>query len=318
MRAPAKKSGALSSWFFPLLLLPGLAVCGALVRYQEAHTERSRSQFSADEMQVAKESIALSLMGQVQLTAHSLIWMKTLEYLHNGVALRMPTEAEERCGFHAHQATDVSSGLAHKCGVPVALNDDMDWRGPVGRLQREIVPHMAIHSHSSPVELIPWYQLTLKLNPNIERLYVLAAFFIADFAGEPKKALELLEGGVEANPWTFEVRAALGRLLFDYHEQLRIPPTEAYGRAASVLDEAVSFAKQEKARAESGEDPFDDYQNQLFRESYLFLAKSLTELGRYDEALAACDEGFRATGHNLLRVQRRLSLKRMESAPRPR
>lgn len=299
------------SRLFPLLLLPGFVFCGLLIRFYEGHLETVRAQFTAEEMEAAKESIALSLMGQVQLTAHSLVWMKTLEYLHNGVALRMPTAAEERRGFRAREATDVATGLAHKCGVPVALNEEMDWRGPIGRLHRMVAPHMEIHRHSDPVELIPWYQLTLKLNPNLERLYALGAFFMADFAREPRKARDLLEAGVEANPWTFEIRAALGRLLFDYHQPLGIPPDKAYQQAAEVLQEAVEHGRQERARLKKNKEHFDAYQNQLFQESYLFWAKSITELGRYDQALAVCEEGYKITGYNLLNVQKRVTTGRM-------
>ena len=173
------------------------------------------------------------------------------------------------------------------------------------------MPHMQIHRHSDPVELIPWYQLTLKLNPNLERLYTLSAFFMADFAGEPQEARSLLEAGVKTNPWTFEIRAALGRLLFDYHQQLGLAPTTAYEKAAEALREAIAYGKEEKARIEKAEGRFDAYQDQLFYESYLFLAKSLTELERYDNALAVCDEGYEITKHNLLNVQRRITTKRM-------
>lgn len=295
----------------PLLLIPGFAVCGGLVHFTEARLEPVRARFSTQEIEAAKESIALTLMGQVQFTAQSLIWMKTLEYLHNGVALRMPTPAEEQRGFHAREASDVATGLGHKDGLPVALNDELDWRGPVGELHRTVMPHMDHIKHSDPTELIPWYELTLKLNPNLERLYSLGAFFMADFAGEPANAVRLLEAGAEANPWSFEVRGGLGRLLFDYHERLGIPPRDAYERAAHVLREAVSLGKEEKARLAKNGQQFDDYQDQLFRESYLFLAKSLTELGEYQEAIAVCEEGFAATGHTHLKVQERITKKRM-------
>ena len=299
------------SKMFPLILIPGFLLCGLLVRVYNKEVEQVRTPFSAEEMKSAKESIALSLMGQVQLTAHSLVWMKTLEYLHNGVALRMPTEAEERSGFRAREASDVACGLAHKCGVPIALGEEMDWRGPVGQLHRTVVPYMPIHQHSDPVELIPWYQLTLKLNPNLERLYTLGAFFLTDSAQEPQKGLELLEAGVKANPWTFEIRAALGRTLFDYHQRLGIPPTEAYQRAEKAFREAVLRAKEEKARLAKTRNRFDAYQDQLLKESYLYLAKTLTKLGRLDEALAACDEGYELTRYQLLKVQRRLTIKQM-------
>lgn len=315
MRVVNNSAGVFLSRLFPLILIPGFAVCGMLVRAYDGQVSEVQSRFSAREIEAARESIALSLTGQLQFTAHSLVWMKTLEYLHNGVALRMPTPAEEQKGFHAHEATDVASGLAHQCGVPIALNDEMDWRGPVGRLHRIVAPHMEIHRHSGPVELIPWYQLTLKLNPNIERLYVLGAFFLADFAQQPREALDLLEAGVKANPWTFEVRAALGRLLFDYHEELNIPPQKAYERAVRILQEALEHGKKEKGRLESQDSEFDAYQTQLFKESYLFVAKSLTELRRYEDAISACNEGYKLTNYNLLNVQKRQIARLAKNSP---
>jgi tetratricopeptide (TPR) repeat protein len=295
------------------MMLPGFALCGMLVHFSNANLEEVHASFRTDEIEAAKESIALSLMGQLQFTAQSLIWMKTLEYMHNGVAYRMPTSAEEERGFRAAPAVGVAAGLEHAEGVPLALNEQLDWRGPVGTLHRTVMPQMVEHSHSDPVELIPWYELALKLNPNLERLYTLGAFFMADFAQEPDEALGLLEAGVQANPWSFEVRAALGRLLFDHHQQLGIDPTEAYERAASVLREAVELAKAEEERLGMNEDHFDEYQQQLLRESYVFLAKSLAELGRYDEALKVCDEGYELTKHNHLRIQKRIIVKEMES-----
>jgi len=224
---------------------------------------------------------------------------------------RMPTKAEEERGYRAQNAVDVASGLDHADGVPLALHEDMDRRGLIGRLHRDIVPYMKEHRHSDPVELIPWYKLTLKLNPNLERIYTLGAFFMSDSAQGPKEAIELLEAGVQANPWTFEIRAALGRLLHDCHVQLGIPPQEAYERAVDVLREAIEMGEREKATLESRKEHFDDYQKQLLRESYLFLAKSLTELGRYEEAIAVCEEGYEATKNNLLNVQKRVTTKRM-------
>lgn len=300
------------SRLFPLTLIPGFILCGFLVQCYNARIETVRVRYSGAEIEAAKESIAFSLMGQAQLTSHGLIWMKSLEYLHNGVALRMPTKSEEERGFRAHEATDVSTGLAHQDGVPLALNDAMDWRGPVGRLHRTVMPYMEIHQHSDPVELIPWYQLALKLNPNVERLYTLAAFFLADSAREPEQALTLLERGIQKNPWSFEIRAALGRHLFDYHEQLGISPEDAYVRVVPLLQKAIKYGKAEKQQLEEAENEFDEYQEQVFRESYLFLAKSLAALERYEEALKICDEGYATTLHNHLKVQKRIIQKQLD------
>ncbi|MCP4641638.1 MAG: hypothetical protein GY851_14440, partial [bacterium] len=288
------------------ILLPAgvvlaFGMCGVLAHYCQPKVATS-SHFTPDELASARESIAISLMGQVQFTVGSLVWLKTLEYLHNGVAYRMPTETEEQKGVCARAACDVHSGLQHKDGIAMTLTPSTDWRGPVGDLQRQIQPYMEVPRHSDPVELIPWYELTLKMNPNLERLYVLGAFFIAENAGEPSRARALLENGIDANPWTFEIRAALGRLLHDYHGKMKIEPEVAYRRASDILERAIEQAGAERERldtwnrANPNRDPetFDPYQEQLLGESYLFRAKSLTVLGRYDEALAVCDAGMTA------------------------
>lgn len=203
----------------------------------------------------------------------------------------------------------------NKCGVPVALNAEMDWRGPVGQLHRTIAPYMVMHGPAigradrginSPSNStrtwngsIPSAHSSWRTSPRSR--------------GRPFNC----STGVETNPWTFEIRAALGRHLFDYHQQLGIPPQQACEQAAEVLREAVANAKAERARLKDNHSNLDDYQNQLMQESYLFLAKSLTELGQYEEALAVCDEGFQTTSYNLLRVQKRITIKRMEEERTP-
>ncbi len=291
---------------FPLPVLSALIVMAILnysvmgVREHLQSDERIRM----EEIEAAKESIALSLLGQIQFTVGSLMWMKTMEYLHNGVPYRPPTQAEEERGFRSLDSVGLSEGLAHKEGMPVTLTRKSDWRGFVGDLHREVVPYMAEHRHSDPKELIPWYKLATRFNPNLERIFVLGAFFMTDFAGEPDEALEYLTTGIKANPWSFEIHAALGRL---YHDAFR-----EFEKAAETLEKAIELGKRERARVTRNKENFDDYQKQLFRESYLFLAKSLTELGRFDEALQVCEEGLSETNNNLLAVQKRITQRRKD------
>lgn len=287
-----------TNWKIVLGVVVVLVLSNGLARLTVDHV-RASERLRTAEVEAAKESIALSLLGQVQFTVGSLMWMKTMEYLHNGVPYRPPTQAEEERGLRSIDSVGVSEGLAHKEGIPVTLTRKSDWRGFVGELHREIVPYMVEHRHSDPRELIPWYKLATKFNPNLERLYVLGAFFMTDFAGEPDEALAYLTTGAEANPWSFEVHAALGRL---YHDSF-----QDYENAINVLQKAVELGKRERARLSKNKENFDDYQKQLFRESYLFWAKGLTELGRYDEALQVCEEGLAETkNNNLLNVQKRI------------
>jgi tetratricopeptide (TPR) repeat protein len=184
----------------------------------------------------------------------------------------------------------------------MTLSPETDWRGPIGTLNRQIMPYLLSHRHSDPKELIPWYKLALRFNPNLERLYVLGAFFMSDFAHEPDEALELLQAGVQANPWSFEIPAALGRLYFEVLKDNE--------KAVSTLKNAVANGKTESASLAERKEKFDDYQKQLFKESYLFLARAYTDQGKYDDALAACDEGLKQSGDHMLVVQRRITEKK--------
>lgn len=290
------------------MLVVALVMSGRCANYIQPFFNVSE-QLKGEEIESAKESIALSLLGQVQFTVGSMVWLKTLEYLHNGVPYRMPTNAEEEHGQRASNSSGTIDALAHQEGVSMTLSPKTDWRGIVGELHREIYPYMAEHNHSDPRELIPWYRLVTRFNPNLERLFVMGAFFMSDFAKEPDEALAYLEEGAKANPWSFEIHAALGRLYFDNFSD--------YEKAYKALQKATEYGVAEQERLTRNKEHFDDYQKQLFKESFLFLAKSMMELKQYDEALKVCDRGYAATNANQLNVQRRIIEKRMRGEAVP-
>jgi tetratricopeptide (TPR) repeat protein len=290
--------------YVPALAVSAALVLSALIARAAAPQFLYESKYTKDEVDKAKESIALSLMGQLQMSFGDLMWMKSLEYLHNGITYRMPTNAEKHAGFVERDSINTPGGLDHTEGVSMALDEARDWRGIIGDLHREIVPYQAEHKHSDPVELIPWYQLMVKLNPHLERLYSMGAFFMADFAHEPEEALELLEGGAKANPWSYEIYSALGHLRYEYFQD--------YEQAAKDLERAVEMGDAERERLRSDHESLDAYQKQLYEEAYLFLARSYTELGRYEEAIAVCESGYKKTAYNHLRVQQRITTRRRD------
>ncbi len=320
-----------------LSLIAVAAMAGLVPHAVRDHVTVREATYQPSEIDAAKESIALSLLGQLQMSIADLMWLKSMEYLHRGNLQRMPTRGEEDLGFMRGDSQDTAVGLGHTEGLNMVLDEDRDWRGLLGNIQRHIACYSEGHIHDDPVELIPWYQLAVKLNPKLERLYTMGAFFLADFAQEPAEAREMLVAGIAANPNSFEVRAALGRLLFEYsdrldalkddhhdeedddHDEMEETPrgdeietylptskAEACEMAALLLREAVDRALETKLAYRSRHEKFDDFQEQIHYESYLFLSKSYVELGRYDEALAACDEGWEFAKHNLLRVQQRV------------
>lgn len=284
-----------------------VTVLGGLIARAATPHFHYEGNYTKDEIDKAKESIALSLMGQMQMSFGDLMWMKSLEYLHNGIAYRMPTNAEKRQGYVERDSQNTPGGLEHPEGVSMALDAERDWRGLIGDLHRHVVPYDVEHRHSDPVELIPWYQLMVKLNPHLERLYSMGAFFMADFAHEPEEGLELLESGAKANPWSFEIFGAMGKLRYEYFQD--------YGQAAKDLETALELGNAEREKLRKQHERLDNYQKQVYEESFLFLARAYTELGRYDEAMAVCDEGHEKTSYNHLRIQRRITERRKLGLP---
>ena len=282
-----------------LACLAGLIVSAPLAHRlaPQLHVE---ARYKPGEFQAAKESIALSLMGQLQMSVGDLMWLKTLEYLHNGIIYRMPSQRERSQGVQAAEFTGMGAGVAHHDGPSLVPDKDRDWRSLLGEVDRHIEPWRAGHpQHSDPQELIPWYQLLVKFNPHYVHAYTNGAFFMSDFARQPEMGRDFLIAGAAKNPWSFEIESTLGRIYFDYFKD--------YAKAADALVKATELAKEEKRALAERQDKLDAIQEQLLGEAYLFLARSYDGLGRFDEALAACDEGMKeAPGYNLLRVQKRV------------
>ncbi|MCC6697473.1 MAG: ankyrin repeat domain-containing protein [Candidatus Hydrogenedentes bacterium] len=311
--------------------LAAAGLLGAIPHLCASYVRVDAASYTSSEVDAARESIAISLLGQLQMSVGDLMWLKSMEYLHVGVVQRMPTRAEEQRGYMRRDSMDTAMGMGHTEGVNMTLDAERDWRGFIGAIERHVKPYQEQHMHDDPVEIIPWYQLAVRLNPRLERLYTLGAFYMADFAHEPGEAKELLEAGVQANPHSFEIHAALGRLFVEYagnlgaleheHEEghedkdgeaLYDPktPGEAYETAVGLLRKATEEALRQAAVMAKQRQSFDDFQKQVHGETYLFLAQALTELGRYDEAVAACEEGSQVTKYALLRSQQRIAEKR--------
>lgn len=333
-----------------LVVAAGFVLASPMNRFVEAEPA-----YTPEEVEAAKESIALSLLGQLQMSIADMMWMKSMEYLHIGIEQRQLTRAEEEQGVRRWGSTSTAVGLAHTEGRNMVLDRDEDWRWFLGELDRQIRPYAVdadgnpIHVHDDPVELIPWYQLAVRLNPSLERLYTLGAFYMADFAREPDEAFELLLAGVQANPFSFEINFALGRLLYDYRDRLHelehhhdhhhgdhdhhdhdhdhdhVPETaeialtmavEHLRTALEAADRALERHRERLARGEPSAG-FDEFGQQAHHESYLFLSRALMELGHYEEALEAAQEGFQRTNHNLLRAQQRVVERRMRGEDWP-
>jgi hypothetical protein len=280
--------------------IAALIVVGVMAREMapRLHTE---TQFKPNDYRAAKESIAFSLFGQLRMSVCDLMWLKTLEYLHNGVIYRMPSERERTQGVRAHDFAEMGAGVAHQDGPSLIPEKERDWRGLLGEFNRQIEPWRPGHpQHSDPQELIPWYRLLVRFNPHFIHAYTNGAFFMSDFAQQPEMARQFLSLGAEKNPWSFEIMATLGRICFDHFKD--------YQAAVAALESALELAREEKRALTDRDDTFDRVQKQLLGESHLFLARAHTELGEFGKAIEVCDAGLEEDPtYNLLRVQKRIA-----------
>ena len=60
-------------------------IVAAVLAWKVAPHLHVEARYKPGEYQAAKESIAPSLIGQLQMSVSDLMWLKTLEYLHNGM-----------------------------------------------------------------------------------------------------------------------------------------------------------------------------------------------------------------------------------------
>jgi len=183
------------------------------------------------------------------------------------------------------------------------------FQGSICRLKNNLTNNANWFGVDKPSkEIIPWYQLLTKLNPHYIQAYTTGAFFMSDFAREPKKARDFLKAGIKANPWSFEIPSSLGKLYFDEFKQYRM--------AADALARSVKLVRDEKTYLSKHGSRFDERQKQTLGETYLYLARSYAELHEYDKGLAVCDAGLKeAPTYNLLGVEKRIINKRMNETP---
>jgi tetratricopeptide (TPR) repeat protein len=100
------------------------------------------------------------------------------------------------------------------------LGPPRDWIERFGR--NFFVTH---HSHlfgGTEREILPWLRISAELDPQRVDTYTVAAFWLRTKLGKSKEAGQFLREGLMANPNSYEILFALGRLYYeDYHDAIR-------------------------------------------------------------------------------------------------
>lgn len=233
--------------------------------------------FGSEELHHASHSMPMTLLGQFRTNLDAYLWLKTIDYLHGGITYRPFTAAERGKGMREHKH-DMGGFAEHECGGPTLIpSKEKDWRAIFGDLERNLQPYRPGSArHSDPQELIPWYRVQTLINPLDVNAYATCAFFLADFAREPERALAFLKEGAENNPNSPVLHGAVGQLYFEKWQD--------YDKAIPCLEKAIAVGTEMHER--------DCMDEKAMGDAYLFLARAYRERGELDMALRTAEEGM--------------------------
>ncbi len=258
----------------------------------------------------------LLLGGSSQIFANN-FFIKADAYYHSGY---YPTIFDNRQAFEtAHMAEDTGAVASHNTGEETSfMGPPRDWIDAFGR---NFIPNRHTHldeggpdddlSNSSKVrEILPWLDLSAKLNPSNINTYLVMAYWLRSKLNKVSEAEQVLREGLRYNPGNPQLLFELGRI---YYENYDKP-----GQARSIWQAAIhqlvtgrtrcpSFAE----RLKPGKDNFDD------RFVFQQLAEHLGDLdekaGHYATAIADLQEAQLASPKPADLQQRIDDLRKKES-----
>ncbi|MCH8514669.1 MAG: hypothetical protein LAT83_23850, partial [Kiritimatiellae bacterium] len=191
-----------------------------------------------EEERARRNSSSLAAMfGEFRTTLSDVMFIKTERYLHAGVgyavhhtAMSAEDLAEEvdehqsELGVHDdhdhhHHDHDHEhiEGLEidheHAGTATLIPRADRDFRGPIGRLHREVKPWRdpsKPHAHTDGRELLPWFRVMTMSDPGYIQGYVAGGFWLQTESLD--LAISFIEEGLEKNPDDFQLHVSRGLL----------------------------------------------------------------------------------------------------------
>ncbi|MBX3119067.1 MAG: hypothetical protein KF784_08385 [Fimbriimonadaceae bacterium] len=164
-----------------------------------------------------------SLLGQFRTSASSYLWLRADLYLHNGVEMRVLTEAELKAGHKGVGTADQIMGdeETHVTTIPTK---DRDFRGIFGDVERSVsaFTDMKAHHHNNPEQSLPLFRLMTWLDPQFVTGWQVGASIIARERSDSAtaKALAFLEEGIRNNPKSLTLHVELARLKITRQQEL--------------------------------------------------------------------------------------------------
>ena len=114
----------------------------------------------------------------------------------------------------AHNSEDEDKHLVET----IIPRPEKDFRGFVGRLQREVKPWRdprEPHQHTAGTELLPWYRLATLGDPHNVRSYMIGAWWLKTMRTPEQlaEAEKFVREGIKNNPTAFQMPLMLGYVL---------------------------------------------------------------------------------------------------------
>jgi hypothetical protein len=179
------------------------------------------------------------LLGDSSRMFANSFFVKADEYYHSGF---YPTIFDNNEGFKTpHVAEDTGAVTSHNQG-----GEDVNFMGPprdwLDAFGRHFIPNRHTHldeggptddlSTSDNVrEILPWLELSAKLDPDNVQTYTVTAYWLRERMHKVPEANQVLLEGLRNNPDSYEILFELGRLYNEnYHDA---------GRARNVWELAA-------------------------------------------------------------------------------
>ena len=226
-----------------------------------------------------------SLFGEFRTTLADYLLLKADRTHHRGVMIRAKTDRERaQDGAERIASSAAHDGREHNNETTVVPTRQHDWRGWIGKAQREVEPMMDLrnHKHGSIRQTTALYWLTAKSNPYMERAFVEGSFVMRAGAKDAAMAVAFLREGERHNPNAAGIQTELGHCLFLY--QGEHAEAERHLSRAIQLVNAVPNPDDEAAEARMN--------------AYRWLALLYEKEGRTREAERLARSGLRVLGED--------------------
>lgn len=229
------------------------------------------------------------LLGSSSRIFANNFFVKADEYYHSGY---YPTIFDNNEAFKTpHMAEDTGAVASHNKGEETSfMGPPRDW---LDAFSRHFIPNRHTHldeggptddlSKSSEVaEILPWLELSSKLDPEDIRTYLVMAYWLRNKLNQVSEAERVLHEGLRHNPGNPQLLFELGRI---YNEDYKNPP-----RARSIWEAAVRTWTEEEPdvpvseRLKLGNANFDD--RFIYEQLQTSLAQLEEKAGNLDAAIA--------------------------------